>query len=129
MTAASAGPRCCLPGCVREASGRIPGGRTSAWERPSRTATFTFGCGPTGPGRGGLLFDFPRWRELFHLPANYPRINELTEWYVVDRSAAYRVSIDAKKPHELTGEDLIEGLEVNLEDAGAVKIIVGRARE
>ena len=50
-----------------------------------------------------------RWRDVLHLPANYAHINELTEWYVVSRSAVYRVISDAKKPRELTGDELIDG--------------------
>jgi hypothetical protein len=50
------------------------------------------------PWSGRLLFDYPRWRDVLHLPVNYPRINELTEWYVVSRSAAYRVIFDTEKP-------------------------------
>jgi len=39
------------------------------------------------PWSGQLTFDFPRWREQLHLPPNYPRVNELAEWYVVSPTA------------------------------------------
>ncbi|MBN2217332.1 MAG: hypothetical protein JW719_08140 [Pirellulales bacterium] len=76
------------------------------------------------PWSGRLRFDFPRWRESFHLPVNYPRINELTEWYVVSPSDSYQVTINNEPPKTMTGEDLIEGLPINLEKADNVKIFV-----
>jgi hypothetical protein len=80
------------------------------------------------PWSGRLIFDFPRWREALRLPVNYPRINELTEWYVVSGSAAYRVILNAGKPRGLAGQELIDGLPLRLERPGEARIIVGPIR-
>jgi len=78
------------------------------------------------PWSGRLLFDYPRWDAVLHLPANYPRINELTEWYVVSPSARYIVIRDDREACELPGESLIEGLPVRLEEGGETRIIVSK---
>ncbi len=80
--------------------------------------------GAERPWSGRLAFDFPRWRDVLRLPANYPRINELTEWYVVERSARYLVAVDAGEPREYTGEELIAGLPLRLEEATGARIVV-----
>ncbi len=79
------------------------------------------------PWSGRLRFDFPRWREVFHLPVNYPRINELTQWYVVSPEVTYQVIVDDEKPREMTGAELIDGLRIKLEKPGEARVIVRRA--
>ena len=59
---------------------------------------------------------------------NYPRINELTEWYVVDRSERYQLIVNAGNPREATGRELSEGLAVRLEGSGEVRFVVRQAR-
>ena len=74
---------------------------------------------------GRLVFDRARSREVLHLPLNYPRINELPEYYAVSRSADYRVAVEGGAPQTVSGAVLIEGLPVKL-DAGRVSRIVVR---
>ncbi len=75
---------------------------------------------------GRLCFDFPRWRDVLHLPVNYPRINELTEWYVVEKKTAYLVSVDGNSPRALTGQDLANGLPLAGQASGRIHIVVRR---
>ena len=76
------------------------------------------------PWVGRLCFDFARSREVFHLPLNYPRINELPEWYVVSRSADYEVTFGDEKPRVVSGAALIDGLPVGLQADSEVRIIM-----
>jgi hypothetical protein len=45
------------------------------------------------PWEGRLYFDGPRHRLHFGLPLNYPRLNEMPEWYPLEPEATYRVKI------------------------------------
>lgn len=38
------------------------------------------------PWEGRLIFDRPRHRHYFHLPLDYPRINQFPEWFTVDET-------------------------------------------
>jgi hypothetical protein len=79
------------------------------------------------PWKGRLTFDFPRWKEQFHLPVNYPRINELTEWCVVSPEDAYEVIVNDQPAKTMTGAELIAGLPIDLNKAGDVRVIVRNA--
>jgi hypothetical protein len=78
------------------------------------------------PWTGRLFFDAPRWREVLKLPMNYPRINELTEWFTVNSSMAYRVRVDDEPPQEYSGNELINGMVVELEDSRNARVVVSR---
>ena len=75
---------------------------------------------------GRLVFDRARSREVLHLPLNYPRINELPEYYVVSRSADYRVAVDGGAPKTVSGAVLLEGLPVKLGAGRVTRIVVRR---
>ena len=76
------------------------------------------------PWSGRLIFDRARWRLVFHLPMNYPRINELPEWYVVSESADYEVTINNENPRSMLGAELTKGLPIELAASAEARIIV-----
>lgn len=41
------------------------------------------------PWRGRLCFDIPRHAEYFHMPLDYPRLNQFPEWFTVVADSAY----------------------------------------
>lgn len=45
-----------------------------------------------GDWQGRLFFGQERHREIFHLPLDYPGINQFPEWFVIDENANYSVS-------------------------------------
>jgi len=55
---------------------------------------------------GTLRFDRPRHRDWFHLPIDYPRINQFPEWFTVKSESSYRLQLDDNQPLTLRGKDL-----------------------
>lgn len=75
------------------------------------------------PWAGIIRFDRVRHQHIFNLPLDYPRINQFPEWFVVSPEKKYRVSFpsgDASGSY--TGEELITGIEINLEDNQQIAI-------
>jgi len=65
--------------------------------------------------QGELHFDTPRHRTIWHLPIEYPRLNQLPEWYVVEPESVYLVTnLDTGETHLYSGQELAEGLSVVL---------------
>lgn len=62
---------------------------------------------------GRLCFDGPR-NVYTRVTLDWARINEMPQWFVVSPQTQYRVWIDGAGPRELTGQELIRGLELNL---------------
>lgn len=60
----------------------------------------------TRPWRGKLRFDRKRHRDYFHLPFDYPRINQFPEWFTVDKNAKYEIAIQKQEPKVVDGEEL-----------------------
>lgn len=56
---------------------------------------------------GHLRFDRPRHKEFFHMPVDYPRINQWPEWFTVDREVEYRVQREGVAEGTVTGETLL----------------------
>jgi len=71
------------------------------------------------PWSGRLLIDRPRHRDFLQLPWNYPRLNQFPEWYVVESTRLYRVSVGGGEPRLFLGAELIRGVPVSLEDPRA----------
>ena len=65
------------------------------------------------PWRGKLYFDIPRHRDYFHLPFDWPRINQFPEWFTIERDKKYTVRIDGKK-QTCSGDQLASGLDLSL---------------
>jgi hypothetical protein len=76
------------------------------------------------PWSGRLAFDFPRWRDNLHLPVNYPRINELPEWYAVEPSRDYQLQFGDESSRRALGQSLVQGLPVELKGGQALRIVV-----
>lgn len=64
--------------------------------------------------RGTVRFDYPRHRDHFHLPVNYPRLNEWPEWFAAEQGRRYRVRIGEAAPVDRLGAELIQGLAVSV---------------
>lgn len=79
------------------------------------------------PWSGRLIFDRERFREVLRLPLNYPRINELPEWYTVASAAAYEVSVDGKASRSMRGAELAAGLALRLEPGRETGVLVRKA--
>lgn len=67
------------------------------------------------PWSGRLIFDRPRHRSNLRLPLDYPRINQLPEWFTTEADRRYRVQIPGGQTGQaLSGKALQEGIELNL---------------
>ena len=67
---------------------------------------------------GILKFDYPRHRTCFHMPLDYPRINQFPEWYTVEEGRTYKLGAiqndGSCKWKEISGEELIRGSRIHL---------------
>ena len=65
--------------------------------------------------KGKLKFDVPRHSTMMHYPADYPRINQYQEWFVVEKNQTYELSnIGAGTLNKIKGSVLAKGLEVEV---------------
>jgi len=62
---------------------------------------------------GTLLFGQERHKKIFHLPLDYPRINQFPEWYPIKDDDYYLISKE-RKTLEMKGEQLCEGINIKL---------------
>lgn len=69
------------------------------------------------PWQGRLRFDVPRHRVHLNMPVNYPRLNEIPEWFTVEQDALYRVLVNGTD-HVLAGAELARGVPVASDDGG-----------
>ncbi|UCD28136.1 MAG: hypothetical protein JSV03_13725, partial [Planctomycetota bacterium] len=58
------------------------------------------------PWVGRLRFDRARHRVVFHMPMDYPRINQFPEWFTVDRHKQYEIIRASGKPEIVEGSKL-----------------------
>lgn len=64
---------------------------------------------------GKLRFDIPRHKTIWNMPAEYPRVNGMPEWYVVELDSKYLVTnLDTGEKATYTGQQLADGLPVTL---------------
>lgn len=75
------------------------------------------------PWQGTLHLDYPRHRIHMGLMINYPRLNEFPEWYTVEPTRLYSVTVNGKEPPPMLGDELVRGLPVSCE-ASALRIII-----
>ncbi|GEO03731.1 hypothetical protein AAE02nite_13950 [Adhaeribacter aerolatus] len=76
---------------------------------------------------GKLTFDYKRHKENLHLPIDYPRLNQFPEWFTVDKEAKYNLEIvNQNKQQVLTGEQLINGIPLELNQNEEYHIVVTR---
>jgi hypothetical protein len=65
--------------------------------------------------KGKLKFDVPRHSSMLHYPADYPRINQYQEWFVVEKNLSYHLkNIQAGTLNKIKGSLLAKGLEVKV---------------
>lgn len=64
---------------------------------------------------GTLRFDIPRHREVLHLPADYPRINQFPEWFTVKEGEEYLLQKGRIAPAQTyAGNGLKKGIPISL---------------
>ena len=74
---------------------------------------------------GKIKLDHKRHQSIFKLPMDYPRINQLPEWFTVDKGKKYRVTFSkGQTANTYSGEELMEGIKISLEKGHQVSIIV-----
>ena len=65
--------------------------------------------------KGKLKFDVPRHSTMMHYPADYPRINQYQEWFVVEDHQSYKCkSNQTGTLNKIKGRSLAKGLEVEV---------------
>ncbi len=64
---------------------------------------------------GKLFFDYPRSRDILHLPINYGRINEYPEWYTVESFDFYDVYNSKEgRTKKYPGIEMVNGVDLSL---------------
>ncbi len=93
------------------------------------------GLGAVPDGRGGLVIslaadfawdgilrcDRPRHRDYFHMPVDYPRINQFPEWYTVEEKGTYVLTLPNGSETQVTGGELWH-YPLHLEPASSVTL-------
>lgn len=65
--------------------------------------------------KGKLKFDVPRHSTMMHYPADYPRINQYQEWFVVEDHQSYQCKNNQTGTlNKIKGKMLAKGLEVEV---------------
>lgn len=71
------------------------------------------------PWQGKLTFDYPRHKEILHLPVDYPRINQFPEWFTVNADKNYILTDFGKKIKlERSGSELKNGIDLDISGEG-----------
>ncbi len=77
--------------------------------------------------KGKLKFDEPRHSTKMHYPADYPRINQYQEWFVVEKNQTYELSnISAGTLNKIKGSVLAKGLEVEVKAGETIFLEISR---
>ncbi|GAB6187396.1 hypothetical protein [Thermopirellula anaerolimosa] len=74
--------------------------------------------------QGKLIFDRPRHRLYFHLPLDYPRINQFPEWLTVGPEESVEIREASGGSSILTGPQSWEGYAVRVPAGQEVRLIV-----
>ena len=53
-------------------------------------------------------------KDIFHLPIDYPRINQFPEWVTVNREERYKFISSSMGEHIFTGKELAEGIDFSI---------------
>ncbi len=73
--------------------------------------------------KGCLIFDRPRHKHILRLPRDYPRINQFPEWFTVNDTGRYEVTIGSNSSQTALGSALIGGLDVQIEGGQTQRIL------
>lgn len=77
------------------------------------------------PWNGRLTFDYPRHKEILHLPIDYPRINQFPEWFTVINQKNYKlIDYNKKTKTRITGAELRSGIKLNINGGESYNIII-----
>ena len=79
------------------------------------------------PYQGKLQFDVPRHRLTMGFEQDWPRMNAVPEWFVVEPDEAHKYELtdaDSGRTRTLTGKSLHEGLPVRLAPGKPLRLIV-----
>ena len=77
--------------------------------------------------KGKLKFDVPRHSSMLHYPADYPRINQYQEWFVVEKNLSYHLkNIQAGTLNKIKGSLLAKGLEVEVKAGETIFLEITR---
>ncbi|MCC7474765.1 MAG: acetylxylan esterase [Pirellulales bacterium] len=77
------------------------------------------------PWSGTLRFDRPRHRHFFHMPIDYPRINQFPEWFTVELGGQYEVQPADGKAATVEGKQLLS-FPVSVEAGKSLRLVVAR---
>ncbi len=72
---------------------------------------------------GRLRFDRRRHHDFFHMPADYPRINQFPEWFVVAPLDKYEVTIGVQPARIVAGHEL-HAFPLSLKPGESVQFVV-----
>jgi hypothetical protein len=64
------------------------------------------------PWEGRVIFDRPRHLEYFHLPVDYPRLNQFPEWYAPEKDKNYHLIDQDGRKNTVSGKNLWQGIQV-----------------
>jgi len=81
------------------------------------------------PWSGRLVFDIPRHRLYMGFARDWPRMNTLPEWFTVEPERSYVVrDLRAGTETTFTGEQLHQGLPLEVKGGGEVRLLVREAK-
>ncbi|MBR9775917.1 MAG: hypothetical protein GYB55_13235 [Cytophagales bacterium] len=74
---------------------------------------------------GKIKFDHQRHQSIFNLPLDYPRINQLPEWFTVNKDQKYLVNFSkGESSQTYQGKELMDGIEIKLEKGHQISFVV-----
>ncbi len=118
--------------CIMYAMWKTKGCQLQPWRADLRLGAEQIGdvlyvtaCADT-PWTGRLIFDRPRHAEVMNMPVNYPRINELPEWFTVPAEERYEVAMTPGGRWQWSGEEMAKGVALELAPLQPVRIAVRR---
>jgi hypothetical protein len=72
---------------------------------------------------GKIIFDSPRHKINLNMPFDWPRINQMPEWFTVEKERDYKIRIN-NKSEKIKGAELIQGAEIRInEGQNTIQII------
>jgi hypothetical protein len=79
---------------------------------------------------GKLIFDVQRHKTLLNLPINYPRINQFSEWFTIDKEKKYSICASKQKlSGEFSGQQLLEGIPIKLKSGEKLILTIHLKKE
>ncbi len=62
---------------------------------------------------GKIIFDTPRHKTNFNLPFDWPRINQMPEWFTVEENQEYKIRINGKT-EKYSGKQMADGINLQI---------------